>query len=199
MARVPVPGTPLGDQPPLSPARLAQLARDFPPGRGRASGRGRAHPAALENMTAGANIVVVEKGAIPRDSAPSERDWQAFSAAGAVRLLRRAGYAVRDGDGREIEDNLCMRNGETSMTATEAENHVQIVRPEHCGARVTVLVQPEERRLSLPGPKQPASCWKLWAWPRKPPWWPVRGELLTPDRRIWPDDELLVRKVASSG
>jgi sulfur carrier protein ThiS len=25
------------------------------------------------------------------------------------------------------------------------------------------------------------------------------GELLTPDRRIWPDDELLVRKVGSTG
>ena len=83
MARVPVPGTPLGDQPPLSPARLAQLAAIF-----RLAGGGRlagvcAHPAALENMTAGANIVVVEKGAIPRDSAPSERDWCIFSAAGA--------------------------------------------------------------------------------------------------------------------
>lgn len=199
MARVPVPGTPLGDQPPLSPARLAQLAAIF-----RLAGGGRlagvcAHPAALENMTAGANIVVVEKGAIPRDSAPSERDWQAFSAAGAVRLLRRAGYAVRDGDGREIEDNLCMRNGETSMTATEAENHVQIVRPEHCGARVIVLVQPEERRLSLPRPKTARQLLEALGLAEETALVARQGELLTPDRRIWPDDELLVRKVASSG
>ena len=150
-------------------------------------------------MTAGANIVVVEKGAIPRDSAPSERDWQAFSAAGAVRLLRRAGYAVRDGDGREIEDNLCMRNGETSMTATEAENHVQIVRPEHCGARVTVLVQPEERRLSLPRPKTARQLLEALGLAEETALVARQGELLTPDRRIWPDDELLVRKVASSG
>ncbi|MFR8277077.1 MAG: hypothetical protein ACLU98_12410 [Desulfovibrio fairfieldensis] len=199
MARVPVPGTPLGDQPPLSPARLAQLAAIF-----RLAGGGRlagvcAHPAALENMTAGANIVVVEKGAIPRDSAPSEQDWQTFSAAGAVRLLRRAGYAVRDGDGREIEDNLCMRNGETSMTATEAENHVQIVRPEHCGARVIVLVQPEERRLSLPRPKTARQLLEALGLAEETALVARQGELLTPDRGIWPDDELLVRKVASSG
>ena len=36
------------------------------------------------------NGVVVEKGAIPRDSAPSEQDWRSVSAMEAARLLRRA-------------------------------------------------------------------------------------------------------------
>ena len=31
--------------------------------------------------------------------------------------------------------------------------HVQVVKPEHTGARVTVLLQPEEKHLSLPRPK----------------------------------------------
>lgn len=85
------------------------------------------------------------------------------------------------------------------MTATEAENHVQIVRPEHCGARVIVLVQPEERRLSLPRPKTARQLLEALGLAEETALVARQGELLTPDRRIWPDDELLVRKVVSSG
>ena len=85
------------------------------------------------------------------------------------------------------------------MTATEAENHVQIVRPEPCGARVTVLVQHEERRLSLPRPKTARQLLEALGLAEETALVARQGELLTPDRRIWPDDELLVRKVASSG
>lgn len=199
MARVPVPGTPLGGQPSLSPARLAQLTAIF-----RLAGGGQldgicVHPAALENMTAGANIVVVEKGTIPRDSAPSEQDWRSVSAMEAARLLRRAGYTVLDGDGAEIADIPRAQNGEDSMTTTEAENQVRIVRPEHTGARVTVLVQPEESRLSLPRPKTARQLLEALGLAEESALVARQGELLTPDRRIWPDDDLLVRKVASSG
>ena len=31
--------------------------------------------------------------------------------------------------------------------------HVQVIKPEHTGARVSVLVQPEEKHLSMPRPK----------------------------------------------
>lgn len=85
------------------------------------------------------------------------------------------------------------------MTATEAENHIQIVRPEHGGARVIVLVQPEERRLSLPRPKTARQLLEALGLAEETALVARQGELLTPDRRIWPDDELLVRKVVSSG
>ncbi len=150
-------------------------------------------------MTAGANILVVEKGAIPRDSAPSEQDWRAVSAAEAARLLRRAGYTVHDGDGAALADIPRAQNGEDTMMTTEAENQMRIVRPEHTGARVTVLVQPEESRLSLPRPKTARQLLEALGLAEESALVARQGELLTPDRRIWPDDDLLVRKVASSG
>ena len=78
----------------------------------------------------------------------------------------------------------------TDAQATEAAAaahaaHVQVVKPEHTGARVTVLVQPEEKYLSLPRPKTALVA--------------RNGQLLTPARHNWPNDDLLVRKVASSG
>ncbi|MSS29133.1 hypothetical protein FYJ44_14120 [Desulfovibrio sp. PG-178-WT-4] len=85
------------------------------------------------------------------------------------------------------------------MTTTEAENQVRIVRPEHTGARVTVLVQPEESRLSLPRPKTARQLLEALGLAEESALVARQGELLTPDRRIWPDDDLLVRKVASSG
>ena len=69
----------------------------------------------------------------------------------------------------------------------------------HAGATVSVFVQPEDKELVLPRPKNAQqllnvlglrSCTALVA---------REGELLTPDRAIYPDDRLLVRKVTSSG
>ena len=66
-------------------------------------------------------------------------------------------------------------------------------------ATVTVLVQPENKELTLKRPKNAQqlldalglrSCTALVA---------RQGELLTPDRAIYSGDSLLVRKVTSSG
>lgn len=71
--------------------------------------------------------------------------------------------------------------------------------PEHTGARVTVVVQPEDSLLSLPRPKTARQLLELLDIAEECALVARDGELLTPDRRIWPDDALLVRKVASSG
>ena len=77
--------------------------------------------------------------------------------------------------------------------------HVQVVKPEHTGARVTVLVQPEERHLSLPRPKTSRQLLAALGLAEETALVAREGQLLTPDRHIWPGDTLLVRKVASSG
>ena len=64
---------------------------------------------------------------------------------------------------------------------------------------VSVFLQPEEKELTLPRPKNAQqllqalglrACTALVA---------REGELLTPDRAIYAGDQLLVRKVTSSG
>ena len=87
-------------------------------------------------------------------------------------------------------------------TATEGAArpaHVQVVKPEHTGARVTVLVQPEEKHLSMPRPKTSRQLLAALGLAEETALVAREGQLLTPDRHIWPGDNLLVRKVASSG
>lgn len=84
-------------------------------------------------------------------------------------------------------------------TTVSEENAARVLRPEYQGARVTVLLQPEETRLSLPRPKTARQLLEALNLAEETALVARGGELLTPDRRIWPDDELLVRKVASSG
>lgn len=71
--------------------------------------------------------------------------------------------------------------------------------PEHTGARVTVLVQPEDTLLSLPRPKTARQLLAALDIAEECALVARDGELLTPDRRIWPEDSLLVRKVTSAG
>ena len=71
--------------------------------------------------------------------------------------------------------------------------------PEYNGARVRVLLQPGEKQLSLPRPKTVRQLLEALQLQEECALVARRGELLTPDRRIWPEDEVLVRKVASSG
>ena len=89
------------------------------------------------------------------------------------------------------------------MTPTDQNNpdapRLHVVRPEHTGARVTVLLQPEEKRLSLPRPKTSRQLLEALGLAEETALVARNGQLLTPDRRVWPGDELLVRKVASSG
>ena len=87
-------------------------------------------------------------------------------------------------------------------TAAAPQNEaprVHVVCPEHTGARVTVLLQPEEKRLSLPRPKTSRQLLAALGLAEETALVAREGQLLTPDRHIWPEDDLLVRKVASSG
>ena len=81
-----------------------------------------------------------------------------------------------------------------------SEERIPLVRvPEHTGARVKVLLQPEDALLSLPRPKTARQLLEALGIGEECALEAREGELLTPDRRVWPDDSLLVRKVASAG
>lgn len=76
---------------------------------------------------------------------------------------------------------------------------VVVLQPEHKGARVTVQMQPEDRVLSLPRPKTARQLLQALDIAEECALVARDGELLTPDRQVWPGDTLLVRKVASAG
>ena len=89
-----------------------------------------------------------------------------------------------------------------NTTAADGQNEaprVHVVCPEHTGARVKVLLQPEEKHLSLPRPKTSRQLLAALGLAEETALVAREGQLLTPDRHIWPEDDLLVRKVASSG
>lgn len=94
MARVPVPGTPLGQLPILPTERLAQLIAVFRLAAGRRIPDICVHPASAEAVQSGANVVVVETGAIPRDQQIAQAEWNRFTAQKATALLQEAGYTV---------------------------------------------------------------------------------------------------------
>lgn len=64
---------------------------------------------------------------------------------------------------------------------------------------VTILLQPEERRIRLRRPKTARQALDALGLMEETALVARGGELLTPDRRIWPGDELLVRVVTSAG
>ena len=66
-------------------------------------------------------------------------------------------------------------------------------------ASVSVLLQPEEKRLTLPRPKTARQLLDALGLREETALVARGGELLTPDRAIYPGEEILVRKVASSG
>ena len=86
-----------------------------------------------------------------------------------------------------------------AATAIPPAAHVHVVKPEHTGARVIVLVQPEDKYLSLPRPKTSRQLLAALGLAEETALVARDGQLLTPDRHVWPNDNLLVRKVASSG
>ena len=81
----------------------------------------------------------------------------------------------------------------------EIPAHYQVVKPEHTGARIVVLLQPEEKHLSLPRPKTSRQLLAALGLAEETALVAREKQLLTPDRRIWPGDQVLVRKVTSSG
>ena len=66
-------------------------------------------------------------------------------------------------------------------------------------ATVSVVLQPEDQEFVLPRPKNAQQLLKALGLRPCAALVARAGELLTPDRAIYPGDRLLVRKVTSSG
>ena len=99
MARSNVPGTPFGGGPSVSDARLAQVAAVVRLCGGVNTPYVCVHPPVSQAVAWGANVVVVETGAVPRAEKESDAEWRGFSMEDAKRLLARHGYAVVGADG----------------------------------------------------------------------------------------------------
>lgn len=94
MARIPVPGTPLGNIEKISDSRLAQIISVLRLSGGNIVKDICVHPATLESLKSGANIMVVETGAIPRDTDCENDSWHGMDMNKAKELLKEAGYVV---------------------------------------------------------------------------------------------------------
>lgn len=94
MARIPVPGTPLGDREKISDSRLAQIIAVLRLSGGNVVKDICVHPATLEALKSGANIMVVETGAIPRDVNCENDNWHGVDMDKASKLLEDAGYKM---------------------------------------------------------------------------------------------------------
>lgn len=94
MARIPVPGTPLGNIEKISDSRIAQIIAVLRLSGGNIVKDICVHPATLESLKSGANIIVVETGAIPRDANCEKDSWHGIDMSKATELLKEAGYIV---------------------------------------------------------------------------------------------------------
>lgn len=95
MARIPVPGTPLGKHPQLSEERLAQIIAVIRLACGAHVPDICVHPGTQLEMEFGANVTVIETGSVPRDvCCCSGGKWNQFDAPKAKALLEKAGYTV---------------------------------------------------------------------------------------------------------
>lgn len=94
MARIPVPKTPLGDIEQISNSRIAQIIAVLRLSGGNIVQDICVHPATLEALNSGANIMVVETGAIPRDTNCEHDSWHGIDMQKANQLLKEAGYIV---------------------------------------------------------------------------------------------------------
>lgn len=92
MARVPVKGTPLADLPAVSERRLAQVVAVTRLAAGRNAPDICVHPPSQLAMEWGANVVVVENGAVPRATGNSCNEWQCFDLDTAKKWFTNAGY-----------------------------------------------------------------------------------------------------------
>ncbi len=96
MARVPVRGTPLGGCCQVSTERLCRTVAVSRLAAGKRAKWVCVHPPTPEALRAGANILVVEAGAVPRDTGSGQGKWRGFGMAEAVDMLRSAGYEIAE-------------------------------------------------------------------------------------------------------
>ncbi|MDG6243275.1 MAG: radical SAM protein [Methanolobus sp.] len=98
MARVPLPGTPLSDYPQISERRHAQIVAVTRLAAGYHAPDVCAHPPSRLAVEWGANVVVVETGAIPREGEDCKTEWHGFDLETARDYFTNAGYSF---SGRE--------------------------------------------------------------------------------------------------
>lgn len=94
MARVPVPGTPLGKSPAISERRHAQIVAVTRLAAGYNAPDICVHPPSQLAMEWGANVAVVEAGAVPRDTGNFRSEWKDFDMDTAKKCFNRAGYKI---------------------------------------------------------------------------------------------------------
>ena len=94
MARNNVPGTPFANSPALPDRRLAQVVAVTRLCGGTKMPWICVHPPVPQALAWGANVVVVETGAVPRDSEEAHAEWKNFTIADAHKLLAEQGYNV---------------------------------------------------------------------------------------------------------
>lgn len=94
MARIPVKGTPLGDAPRLSDQEIAKMIAVLRLSGGHVVRHICVHPASELAIQSGANVVVIETGAIPRDQALASGKWMQFDYHSAKKLFNENGFVV---------------------------------------------------------------------------------------------------------
>ena len=94
MARVPVKGTPLGDLPQLSDEEIAKMIAVLRLSGGKMVQHICVHPASELAVQSGANVVVIETGAIPRDQKLAAGKWLNFDYHTAKNLFTKNGFEV---------------------------------------------------------------------------------------------------------
>jgi biotin synthase len=97
MARIPVAGTPLGSLPQISDTRLAHVIAFT-----RLASAGVVkdicvHPASEMAISFGANVAVLDSGAIPRDEKYSPNNWRGISYNDITSMFKKGGYTTYAG------------------------------------------------------------------------------------------------------
>ncbi|MDK2948627.1 MAG: hypothetical protein PWQ63_1787 [Methanolobus sp.] len=98
MARVPLPGTPFAGSDQLSERRHAQIVAVTRLAAGHHTPDICVHPPSRIAMEWGTNVVVVETGAVPRDTGNCDCEWHGFDMVTARDYFENAGYVFYSGD-----------------------------------------------------------------------------------------------------
>lgn len=127
MARVPVPGTPLASRGRAAEERILRAVAMTRLISGPEVGAICVHPPFPAAFQAGANTLVVECGAIPRDSEAESLAWKGLDMAGARALLTGAGFTVSPpgpssaGEGTPAPPATCGREACAASVAVRTE------------------------------------------------------------------------------
>lgn len=101
MARVPVPGTPLHARGAVTDERLTRIIAMTRLVSGPEVEAICVHPPLPAALRAGANVMVAEYGAIPRDTDSAGQAWRQFDLPAAQAMFRDAGFELRHADGHQ--------------------------------------------------------------------------------------------------